>query len=269
MILALLLQRKIEVLCGGRRFELEQPENAGYHIEFNVPFNEKAEPDIAEIIIYNLSPATREIFAEGERIIVNAGYGSDVGTIFAGKVVATLNRMNGPDILTIIEAGDGASEYKNAYVSASFIPGTNASTIISRLLQGFGLSAGRVVLKNDIIYSNGKSVQGGLLAELKKIVADCESKIYTNNGLIYILPVGQGQEQVFVLNSASGLVDSPIINKDEEYDGYMVQMLLNPKVTIDSKVRIESKFVNGLYRVVKGRHIGEEFITEVVVVDAT
>ena len=264
-----MFRRKIEILCAGRKFESDLSDRPGYWIDFEIPFSEKSEPQLAKIEIFNLARDTRNIFQEGEIIIVNAGYGDDIGTIFAGTIENVVNRVDGVDIVTHIEAGDGASEWNNAYISLSFSPGSDAKTVISGLLSSFGLSVGKLDLTVNKVYANGKSVQGALLPELKKIVSDCESKIYTSGGLIYILPLSAGMEEVTVLNKDTGLVESPIEHTDEEYDGYMINMLLNNKVNVGSKVRIESKFASGLYRVVKGRHSGEEFLTEAVVVDGT
>ena len=264
-----LFRRNIEVLCGGRKFESDQGNRPGYHIDFEIPFSEKAEPQVSRIEIFNLAKDTRNVFQTGERIIINAGYGDEIATIFAGKIENVVNRQDGVDIVTYIDAGDGASEWNNAYVSKSFAPGSSASTVIAGLLSGFGLRAGKIDLVKDKIYSNGKSVQGALLPEIKRIVSDCKSKVYTSGGLIYILPIGQGADEVTVLTKDTGLVESPVEHTDEDYDGFMVQMLLNNRINVDSKVRIESKFTNGTFRVVRGRHSGEEFLTEAVVVDAT
>lgn len=257
----IIFNRKTEVRIADRLFVTDD-----YEIDFDVSFDDKAEPDTATVDIYNLSDKTRGLIVDKERIVLNAGYGKDIGTIFAGTVQNFYHRQEGADIRTHVEIADGADEYRQAFVSASFEAGTPASVVIAKLLSGFGLSAGTVRLANDVQYANGKAVHGGLQAELKRIVSDCGSKIYIRGGLVHILPIAEGLEQIYVLNSDSGLL-SVTEYKDESFTGYLIEMALNNKITVDSKVRISSKFVNGLYRVVKGRHTSE-YITEAVVVSA-
>lgn len=95
--------------------------------------------------------------------------------------------------------------------------------------------------------------------------------MYINKGRIFIRDENKGTETGFLLNSDTGLISSPE-KVEEEKDGqkiikYKVQSLLNHKIGVDSLIKIESKTINGNYRVESGVHTGD-FITEMIVVPA-
>jgi len=254
-------KRKVQVLTGG--MTLENP----LEIHFRVDFDNKPEPNIAEIKIYNLAQDTIARIKKGSGIVLNAGYEGDVGTIFMGDVAKVITDWEGIDKVTRITAGDGAEAWLNTTVSKSFKPGIKGSQVIKDIIGGFGLEVGEIRLTQDVVYKNGKVVHGKLRQALSQIVADCKSKMTITNGVILIRPPSAGTETGFLLNSDTGLIGTPgyIDSDDADYD---VECLLNHRLTADSLLRIESRTAFGNFRVVKGNHSGDDqnWVTQMEVV---
>ena len=140
--------------------------------------------------------------------------------------------------------------------------------------------------KEDITYKLGKTIKGYCSDSLKRLVKDTKSKMYINKKRITIRDEKKGNDIGFLLNSETGLVGNPTLNKDdsgdktdlrnsekkkkknkEEKKTWKVICLLNAKIETDSIIKIESKTCNGQFRVVSGKHT-KDFNTELVVEEA-
>ena len=178
----------------------------------------------------------------------------------------------GVDKITTLKVSDGGFEWRNATVNKTYQAGTKASYIMADLTSTLGLEVGEISPKNDIEYKLGKSISGHVETALKQLVKDTESKMYINKGRIFIRDENKGTETGFLLTSDTGLIGSPEKIEEEDEKGnkvikYKVQSLLNHKISVDSLIQIESKTINGNYRVESGVHTGD-FITEMIVVPA-
>ena len=258
--------REVNLKAGDKEFTGDK-----FEIDFRVPFSTKEEPDISEIRIYNLSDSTIESIGAKAYVILNAGYKGDVGNILSGKIENISTEWQGVDKITTLKVSDGGFEWRNATVNKTYQAGTKASYIMADLTSILGLEVGEISPKNDIEYKLGKSISGRVEWALKRLVKDTESKMYINKGRIFIRDENKGTETGFLLNSDTGLISSPE-KVEEEKDGqkvikYKVQSLLNHRISTDSLIQIESKTINGNYRVESGVHTGD-FITEMIVVPA-
>ena len=258
--------REVNLKAGDKEFNGDD-----FEIDFRVPFSTKEEPDISEIRIYNLSNSTIESIRAKAYVILNAGYKGDVGNILSGKIETINTVWEGVDKVTVLKVSDGGFEWRNAIVNKTYQAGTKARYIMADLASILGLEVGEISPKNDIEYKLGKSISGHVETALKQLVKDTESKMYINKGRIFIRDKNKGTETGFLLNSDTGLIGSPE-KVEEEKDGqkvikYKVQSLLNHKISTDSLIQIESKTINGIYRVESGVHTGD-FITEIIVVPA-
>jgi len=259
-------KRKIELIGGGKSFT-----NDKFEIDFRVPFDDDDEPNISEIEIYNLSKDSINAIGKGQNIILNAGYEGDVGTILQGTIEKCETRWESVDKITKLTVGEGSSQWLTAHVGKTFKPGITSTAILKDLAGQFGMELGDFKLENDKTYPRGRSVSGMLQSVIRQIVQETGSKFYISNGKIYIRPWSKGNETGFLLNSDTGLIESPQPFEEQSTDGdtkhgYKVKMLLNHRINVDSIIRIESKTVTGNFRVQKGTHYGD-FITDVEVLN--
>lgn len=278
--------RDIDVLAGGKKFQ-SLGENA-LEIDFDISFNDKEEPDVSEVTIYNLSEdSINEIKKQGY-CIVNAGY-REMGNkacVVSGDIEDVTTDWEGLDKVTKIKVSDGGKEWRKAKLNKTYAEGTKASLIMQDLCSVLGYEVVEIKPKEDITYKLGKTIKGYCSDSLKKLVKDTKSKMYINKKRITIRDEKKGNNIGFLLNSETGLVGNPSLNKDdsedktdlresekekkknkEEKKTWKVTCLLNAKIETDSIIKIESKTCNGQFRVVSGKHT-KDFNTELVVEEA-
>nr|DAQ61551.1 MAG TPA: major tail protein [Caudoviricetes sp.] len=278
--------RDIDVLAGGKKFQ-SLGENA-LEIDFDISFNDKEEPDVSEVTIYNLSEdSINEIKKQGY-CIVNAGY-REMGNkacVVSGDIEDVTTDWQGLDKVTKIKVSDGGKEWRQAKLNKTYAEGTKASLIMQDLCGVLGYEVVEIKPKEDITYKLGKTIKGYCSDSLKRLVKDTKSKMYINKKRITIRDEKKGNDIGFLLNSETGLVGNPTLNKDdsgdktdlrnsekkkkknkEEKKTWKVICLLNAKIETDSIIKIESKTCNGQFRVVSGKHT-KDFNTELVVEEA-
>ncbi|MDU3009551.1 MAG: hypothetical protein E7B42_01150 [Peptoniphilus harei] len=278
--------RDIDVLAGGKKFQ-SLGENA-LEIDFDIPFNDKEEPDVSEVTIYNLSEdSINEIKKQGY-CIVNAGY-REMGNkacVVSGDIEDVTTDWEGLDKVAKIKVSDGGKEWRQAKLNKTYAEGTKASLIMQDLCGVLGYEVVEIKPKEDITYKLGKTIKGYCSDNLKRLVKDTKSKMYINKKRITIRDEKKGNDIGFLLNTESGLVGNPTLNKDdsedktdlresekekkknkEEKKTWKVTCLLNAKIETDSIIKIESKTCNGQFRVVSGKHT-KDFNTELVVEEA-
>lgn len=278
--------RDIDVLAGGKKFQ-SLGENA-LEIDFDIPFNDKEEPDVSEVNIYNLSEDSINEIKKQDYCIVNAGY-RELGNkacVVSGDIEDVTTDWEGLDKVTKIKVSDGGKEWRQAKLNKTYAEGTKASLIMQDLCGVLGYEVVEIKPKEDITYKLGKTIKGYCSDSLKRLVKDTKSKMYINKKRITIRDEKKGNDIGFLLNSETGLVGNPTLNKDdsgdktdlrnsekkkkknkEEKKTWKVICLLNAKIETDSIIKIESKTCNGQFRVVSGKHT-KDFNTELVVEEA-
>lgn len=253
--------RRIQLLVAGRSVAFPP-----LRIDFRVDFDTDDDPNTAEIKLYNLSDDTISRLKKGLSLVLNAGYESDVGTIFAGDIAKVRTEWQGVDKITTIIAGDGLNAILNAKVSKTFKPGIRASQIIRDIIGAFGLEVGTIKLAKDVVYQKGKVVQGKLQQVIRQIAKDCQSGVTITNGVIMIRPKTAGTQTGFLLKHDTGLLGTPGYLDSEDAD-YQVESLLNHRITAGSLLKIQSRTANGTFRVVRGSHEANDaaFVTRMEV----
>lgn len=226
-------------------------------IDFAVDLDTDPDPNIGEIVVYNLSQATINAISpdpDGDPVpvVLTAGYRGDTGVILMGYVVEIDTQYHAPVQETRITVSDGSSEWVNRIVQAVFPEGVTASEILTRIIGDAGLELGELDLPADIVYDDGLTISGGVGAEASKIAEDCGAKLHILHSTVYIRPPPSGTNTAFVLRADTGLIGTPqrITGEEREAD-YNVQCLLNHRLVPDTIVKIESRTANGLYRVRK------------------
>lgn len=275
--------REIEVLAGQKKFE-NTGDNA-LEIEFDVSFNDKKEPDMSTVTIYNLSDDTINDIKRDGYLYLNAGYREmkNKANILTGEIEDIETTWSGLDKVVKITVGDGAKKWRKAKLNKAYKEGTKASTILRDLANVLGYEIVEITPKNDITYKLGKTIKGFASKNLSQIVDDTESKMFINKNRLVIREQKEGYQTGFVLNESTGLVSIPTLNKDETGDKnddfekeekkkknekekktWKVICLLNPKIETDSIIKVESKTCNGTFRVISGKHT-KDFNTELEV----
>nr|WP_113756468.1 hypothetical protein [Brevibacillus laterosporus] len=258
--MSLAYKRVIELLVGNVSIKASE-----LTLGFDVPFRDNAEPNESRIDLYNLSDNSINAIAQFDsKIIVNAGYAGDVGTILEGRLVDLETFWDGPDKRTSIIVLDSESLKGRTIESKAYKKQTSASTVLRDLISTANLQIGEWSLQKDIKYEEGITVEGSVTEAIKKIAEDCETPFYINKGRLFLRPHNSGDKTNFILSPRTGLIGSPQLFVSEGEQGYRAKSLLQHRITTSSLITIQSKVVQGSLRVARGRHVydGNNFVTE-------
>lgn len=278
--------QQVEVLAGQKKFTNEGED--ALEIEFDIPFSNNKEPDIAEITIYNLSDSSIEQIKKDGYIMVNAGYKQlgNIANIFTGKIEEVATEWLYVDKVTKIKATDGGDAWRKIKVNKTYQRNTKASDIMRDLAKAMGYEITKIEPKEDITYKLGKTITSYASTSLDQLAKDTKSKLFINKNRITIADEDKGNSTGVLLNENSGLIGTPTMVKDETGDkngsrdyeankkendkerkAWRVTSLLNPMFETDTIIKVESRTINGEYRIVRGVH-NRDFNTELVVVEA-
>ncbi|MCM1544695.1 MAG: hypothetical protein NC110_05280 [Ruminococcus sp.] len=264
-----LYDRKAVLKCNDVTIDLDSID-----FEFDVPFDDDTEANEANFVIYNLSKKTISQFKYDKQITLTAGYASDTGVIFSGRVSKVKTKYVGNDKVTTVYAIDSKSLKEHDIADIAFKKGTAASTILKKLVEKLNLPVALFKTRKDYIYKDATNVTGGLMSNINKYAKVCGVSAFINKGKVYVVDVRQSPIDVaFTLSEKTGLIDSPEefeeeIDEDsykETVHGYSCTMLLQHRMTTAAIVKLNSLNVNGTFYVRKGNHSfnGNDFVTTV------
>ncbi|MGN0243474.1 MAG: phage protein [Lachnospiraceae bacterium] len=243
--------------------------------DFEIPFDDDVEANIADISIYNLSKDTRNKINGDEKITVEAGYGKDTGIIFSGYIKKVKHIWEDLDLITDITAIDSKKRKEHKADKKTYAKGTKASTILKDLVNQTGLPVKKFSIPQDHVYKDAVSISGGLMENIEKYAGICKAKAYICKSQVYVCSVKDFTGSKFELTSDTGLLSVETFketNKNDVWEvetkGYKVKMLLQHRVQTGSLIKFKTKNYSGSYRVIDGTHYydGSEFTTTVRIV---
>ena len=255
-----LFRRRIEVIIEDINRLYTYPE---LEIKFEGEFNEDPEPNIFEVSIYNLSKDSIQSINVGQKILLNAGYSDNIGSISGGFITKVETDTSKVDVETIITFQDAGSRWLDARLSRTFSGPVTAEYILREALSDIGFSIGTIQLNNNITYQTGKTVRGSAVSVIKQIASETGTPVNISNGRVDLMAEGTGLETGFILNSNTGLIGSPetIDDKDSRSE-YKLQMLMNHNIRPRSVFFVESRTFTGFAYVVRGTY-NDDFTIEV------
>lgn len=245
-------------------------------VEFTVPFDDDSEANEAEIIVYNLSKTSLSLLKYDEPISITAGYGDDTGVIFSGYISKVITKRDGNDLKTTINAIDSTALKERKIESIAYSAGVTASYILKDLISRAGLPLAVFNPRRDFTYQKSVTVSGELMANINKYAEVCGVSVYILKGKAYARHITDGDNIEFTVSANTGMIGSPEYFEEEVtaedfkdiVKGYKVKMLLQHRITTAVIINIESRDVNGSFRVRGGQHTcgGSDFYTEMNVI---
>lgn len=216
----------------------------------------KAEPNECTITIDNLSENIRNRISSKEFNLVTLQVARDdeeFRVIFVGTIDNSEHRREASSATTttILECGDGSTQYATSYSAKTLAKGMTDSQIIQEIIKDMPeITKGAQELPKDRKLPRGKTVLGNSRDELTQIALrnGCDWSIQDGK-LVFIpknkvLPDSYG----YLISAETGMVDSPQKNSD---GGLSVSMFLNTSIYVNSLIRVESMIsdYNGDYKV--------------------
>jgi hypothetical protein len=244
---------------------------SGFRVVFTIEKTAAEKPNTAKIDIYNLSQSTASRLISGEltRIVLQAGYAENYAILFDGNLISTKQTRNGAETVLSIEAGDGDKAYSFALLNESVGSGYDSAQLAERALKPMKengvTSTNTAAIESGTKYPRGRVLFGAARNYARNIARTTECQWSMQDGQAVFCKrnaVLSGRE-AFLLNVSSGMIGSPTVDKD----GISAACCLNPLLKIYDPLKIESDFVNGVYKIVSVKHSGDthgnEWKTEV------
>lgn len=261
--------RKIGLIiadAGGQALDL-----SGFRVIFTIEKTAAEEPNTAKIDISNLSDTTSSRLTTGEmtRIVLQAGYEDRVAVLFDGNVTVAARTRDGADFTTTLEAGDGDKAYAYAVVSQSLASGYSQTDVAQAAADAMGGKGTRgadvAAVDADTKFPRGRVIFRSARDAARDIARSSECQWSIQDGKVIFCRTKKtlGESQGFLLSAASGMIGSPVVDKD----GVTVRCCLNPAIKIYDPIRIESRYVSGVFKVLTVKHTGDthgaEWTTEI------
>lgn len=231
----------------------------GLDIKFKIEQSDEPNANKARIEIYNLSKTNRErVEKPGNYIILRAGYEGLVGRVFEGDVPTggVLTQKEGPDFVTVFEAGDGQKALANTNVNLSFKPGTNIKDVFQTVSSAFGLDKGPQIGIKDETFLQGLSLSGKASNIMTQLTSKQGLQWSVQDGVLQIYPIGGsiGGTAVY-LSAETGLIGSPKRGDKKLH----IRSLLQARIRPGQLVVLNSSFLKGQFVVHKCIHEGSTF----------
>jgi hypothetical protein len=276
-----LFERRVRVIADTLEIE-------GLRAQFKVKKTLRKQPNTCEISISNLNEHSRAGLQKRRRIpvILEAGYVGNLAQIFSGESRFVDQVHEGAEWVTKIQCGDGERAFVYRRVADSFRPGTRVADVINTVVGALGMTATGHLAEIKALaeqFVGGYSAFGKASSELDHLLKSRGFEWSIQDGQLQILKVGKtSNESVLVLSPSTGLVGSPEHGNPEkdvpldqlsgkEADGSFalsakgvkgpavlkVKSLLQPGLRPGRKVKVESRGINGFFRIQSVEHTGD------------
>ena len=253
---------------------------SGLRISFSITKSLAWATNSAVVKIWNLSQDHRNLIKDyGDEVTVFANY-SNTGDpnfkaselVFVGNTTAVSHIYEQPEIVTILECGDGEFYVNQARVNLSFAAGTPARIIINAIASQMGIQLKPLPDVDNLEYRQGyKNIGMG-----KDALTDVCNKLglqwSVQNNELQVIPLnGVFKGPIIQINESTGMQGVPqryTYRRIDQYrsiyeptTGYKVNVALNPLILPGSTIDLSSKHLDfrGPYRVENVRHNGDTF----------
>lgn len=258
-----LFDRKIEIAFGvpgkpGNKY-------SGLRVEAKLELTSNSSPNKGKIKVFNLNSKSRALSeVKGLVFILKAGYGTNLSTIFSGDIARASSSLEGDDIVTTFEIGDGETAYREARTDASFDAGVSIKTVFQDVVKSLGKAVGDLSSVTDGTFLNGITLSGHAREHMDYLTKKQGLEWSIQDDTVRVVKKGKSTvEEAVLLTPKTGLIEIPK-KKDQ---GIEFKCLLQAKIKPFRAVRIESKNLTGNYRCERVKididNLGGKFICDV------
>lgn len=267
----------------GLLLENPKPDGTGgfidnpWQIKFDVSKaadNKRNNGNSAVIEIYNLSDSQIKLIeSEYLEVTFSVGYkATGAHVLVLGNVTETSTVKSGNDYVTQLKIGEGYTALNHENLAKMVSPGKTVADVLEEIRQQMpGVARGAYTgtnLNNPIIF--GWRLKGSPREMLMKL---CEAQgleyninagvlnVSSENGLL-----SKDTQLAPVLNATTGLIDLPFYTSEtgrkpkkdkKRRRGVQFKALLNTDIVPGKIVKLESKWINGYFRVNTARFSGD------------
>lgn len=253
-------------------------------ISFDLTRDLSKQTNKGKLTIWNLSDETRhKINVPDTKVEIYAGYKDNGGAIrmFVGTVISAETKDDGKDVTTELTLSDGQTAIRDTAFSLSFAPGTPGNTIIQYiademgmpLVWGDGVQFG--VFKDGFSFvgmaadaldaiCNGSGVKWSVQNEILQLIK--EGGTVSNKGLVFAPDSGLiGSPEWYTKANAQANAATPKRKEQQKNNedsstaatGWKIKTLLSPTLNPGDLVKVESRYVEGWFKVQSVHHTGD------------
>lgn len=251
--------RKVEVIVANKIFTFPE-----FYLEFTAKFDADNIPDEVTCDLYNLNDDSMASIQRGQSITINAGYGSDIGSVCEGVVTDVTSSKSELDRVLHIKALNITSQYLSMKVNKSYAKGTFATFIMKDLAAQLGLKFDILSVKKNVIYTRGYYANGTFQDVIADLVEDCNSLFIVTGPSLTIIPGWSGHTYGFQMDVENGLIDVEPLDRSDTPAKYKLTCLFTHGIEPYTFLDLKSELVSGRMLVAEGQHSlnGSDFTTE-------
>lgn len=250
--------------------------DGGLTISFDLTKTLTSEPNEATISVINFNQSTRNLITEKKynRILLNAGYGDDLRTLFIGYIDEVNNQKEGVDTTTVMTCSDGSRDYRNSRTAVTVAKGATDKDIVDQALKDMpNTTAGTQELPKNQRLPRGKTIVGNTRDVLKIVAKNQNADWSIQDNKLVILPKTSAlaNNEGFVIEEGTGMIGSP----QKTSDGLEVRCYLNNVLRAGQLVRIVSRIqeYSGDFKIkqvqMRGSNRGQDFTAVLTVQNGT
>lgn len=223
------------------------------------------------IKVYNASAETRaKLEKKNAYVILEAGYGDDIGIVFVGSSEKAYSRKSGNEYITEIHCADSNVQLKTSRVSYSWPPNTKYSQIINDIAASMkeqGIASGLIETNaknlptlpspSETVAKGGLSFQGLSTQLLDKVCNQFNYSWYITLNELYIHPrsFNRYTVQYEITDSLIKSLEPQTDNSQETPNvetpnRYKLVTFLDHRIKVGQLVNIKDGNYKGLYKVV-------------------
>ncbi|GHU69740.1 hypothetical protein FACS1894184_14230 [Clostridia bacterium] len=224
---------------GGTALEVSTSASESLRCTFSVEKSLTEEPNHSTVVLYNLSPETRDtIIEKGFAVLIEAGYINDVcGLIFNGEIVQWVKGYeNNTDTSLTLVCQDADHLLTSAFVATTLSAGYTHVDVCNECKDKYSFNVMEV---STVPMPRATTLFGSSAKYLHQVAVSDHATFFTDDGQINIaaaaFPDGYGAE----LTPDTGLIGRP---QQTEY-GVQGQCLLNPRIKLNTMIHLDAGYI--------------------------
>lgn len=227
----------------------------GLFTQFEIEKTSEKTPNRVGLRIFNLNETSRATLQQKNVIVkFDAGYGEKADELFVGNITRAGSEKSGPDIITMIEAGDATKQFSEAQVNKTLGPGANTKQVIEEVAKQLNVGIGAIKGVTEEIFQNGITLTGNATDRLDDVVDKLGLEWSIQDDRLQILPPDEPSEILgILLTSNTGLIGSPI----KREDGIEFRALLRAQLKPGAAVQLRSREIDGFFKIRKAVYTGD------------
>ena len=259
------------------------------HVHFSLEKADTQSSNTGKLQISNLNDEHKALLREDRCVVeIKAGYSDSLGTIFLGGVANPSEVMSRADRTIEVELVDGLSNY-DSIGTMSMNGVVTGDVILSEIKKAMGVETVIITEKaagmlQTAKYGNGYCQVGKMKAALQSLMNKAGLTYTLQNGVMQIFYPGEAiTTKAYVLSAETGLISVPkkisltqsssskagagkvsalssaTAEGGNGTPGYEVEYLINGAIGINDLVQVESRELNGIFRVCKQSYEGDNY----------